>query len=129
MTHKSPKPPSESPALKVVMQPKHTNHQGAIFGGVILSLIDQAAWVEALRQCSRRYVSVAMDKVEFKQPVYQGDILSLWGRTVSIGTTSIRVHINVRAFRPELGDEIAVTQAEVVLVSVDESGKPTPIAQ
>ncbi len=125
----TPKPHSETPAIKVVMQPKHTNHQGAIFGGVILSLIDQAAWIEALRQSPQRYVTVAMDKVEFKQPVFQGDILSLWGRTVSIGTTSIRVHLDVRAFRPELGDEIAVTEAEVVLVSIDSEGKPTPIAQ
>ncbi len=123
----TPKPPSSTPAIKVVMQPRHTNHQGAIFGGVLLSLIDQAAWIEALRQCNRRYVTVAMDKVEFHKPVLQGDILSLWGSTERIGTTSIRVHIDVTAFRTGTGEEITVTAAEVTLVAIDEQGKPTRI--
>ena len=107
--------------------PGHTNPQGSVFGGVLLSLIDQAAWVEALRQSNRRWVTVAFEKVEFHDPVCVGDILSLFGETLKIGRTSLRVHVRVEAFRPSTGKQISVTSGEVVLVSITDSGKPTPI--
>ncbi|HBS29450.1 MAG TPA: acyl-CoA thioesterase [Phycisphaerales bacterium] len=110
------------------MMPRDTNPQGTIFGGVILSLIDQAAWIEALRQCNRRYVTVAMDSVEFHHPVLVGDILSLWATTERVGRTSMRVKVEVRAMRPDAGTDISVTTAFVVFVAVDEQGRPTPIA-
>lgn len=125
----NPLPPGTSPAIRTVMMPRDTNPQGSIFGGVLLSLIDQAAWIEALRQSNRRYVTVAVNTVEFKQPVMVGDILSLWATTKKIGRTSINVHVDVRANRPESHqDDIPVTAADVVLVAVDEHGKPTMIS-
>ena len=67
-----PKPPSTEPAIRVVMMPRETNAQGTIFGGVILSLIDQAAYVEANRQAHHLYVTVAMNAVEFRLGVFSG---------------------------------------------------------
>lgn len=122
-----PKPPSDIPAIRVVMMPRDTNPQGTIFGGVLLSLIDQAAWIEALRQCHRKYVTVAMDSVEFHQPVLVGDILSLWATTERIGRTSMGVKVEVKALRPAAGTEVPVTTANVAFVAVDDHGKPTPI--
>ena len=123
-----PLPPSTSPAIRTVMMPRDTNPQGSIFGGVILSFIDQAAWIEALRQANRRYVTVAINTVEFTQPVLVGDILSLWATTKKIGRTSITVHVDVRANRPTTSqDDIAVTSADVVMVAVDATGKPVVI--
>ncbi len=122
-----PKPPATTPAIRVVMMPQDTNPQGTIFGGVILSLIDQAAWIEALRQAGLRYVTVAFEKIEFHKPVEVGDILSLWATTVRLGTTSIRVRVEVKAFRPMQGIEADVTSGEVVMVAVDEEGKPRAI--
>lgn len=111
------------------MMPRDTNPQGSIFGGVLLSLIDQAAWIEALRQANRRYVTVAINTVEFKQPVLVGDILSLWATTIRIGRTSVTVHVDVRANRPETNQsEIPVTAADVIMVAVDGTGSPVPIA-
>lgn len=122
-------PASTTPAIRTVMMPRDTNPQGTIFGGVILALIDQAAWIEALRQANRRYVTVAINTVEFKQPVLVGDILSLWATTIRIGRTSITVHVDVRANRPESTEsEIPVTVADVVLVAIDPTGKPVEIA-
>ncbi|MBL8744725.1 MAG: acyl-CoA thioesterase [Phycisphaerae bacterium] len=121
-------PPSTSPAIRTVMMPRDTNPQGSIFGGVLLSLIDQAAWIEALRQANRRYVTVAINTVEFKQPVLVGDILSLWATTRKIGRTSITVHVDVRANRPETHqDDIPVTAADVVMVALDHAGRPMVI--
>ncbi len=121
------KPTSTTPAIKVVMMPQDTNPQGTVFGGVILSLIDQAAWIEALRQAALRYVTVAFEKVEFHRPVEVGDVLSLWADTMRIGRTSIRVRVVVKAFRPRLNSEIEVTSGEVVMVAVGEDGTPREI--
>lgn len=120
-------PPSNTPAIRLIMMPKDTNAQGSVFGGTILSLIDQAAFVEAWRQKNHRYVTVAMDAVEFHEPVYVGDILSLWAQTTRVGRTSIGVHVEVRALRRGSGSETRVTQADVTLVAIDEAGRPTPV--
>lgn len=123
-----PLPPSTIPAIRQVMMPRDTNPQGSIFGGVLLSLIDQAAWIEALRQANRRYVTVAINAVEFKQPVLVGDILSLWATTTRIGRSSVTVHVDVRANRPDRNeDDIPVTSADVVMVAVGTDGKPVEI--
>lgn len=121
------KPPSEIPAIRQVMMPEHTNPQGQIFGGVILSLIDQAAFVEALRQCNHKYATVAFKGVEFHQPVLVGDILSLYAETTRIGSTSITTHVKVRAYRPEDAVTIDVTSADVTMVAINSQGRPIPI--
>lgn len=110
------------------MLPRDTNGQGTIFGGVILSLIDQAAYVETSRQAPHRYVTVKFDEVQFHKPVFVGDVLSLYATTTRIGRTSIEVDIRVCARRRECADQtIEVTQARVVLVAVDEQGNPIPV--
>ena len=124
-----PKPPSSEPAIRVVMMPRDTNGQGTIFGGVILSLIDQAAYVEAMRQAHRRYVTIAVHDVIFHQPVFVGDVLTLYADTTKVGRTSITTHVRVvagRRRRPEAA--VDVTDAEVVMVAVNDLGKPVPIA-
>ncbi len=108
--------------------PADTNPQGAIFGGRLLSLIDQAAFVEAIRQANKRYVTVAFDGVEFHRPVHVGDVLSLFAVTKRVGKTSMRIEVKVEAFRPSEGYSIDVTTAQVVVVAVDQEGRPTPIA-
>lgn len=128
MSHAPPLPPSPIPAIRVVMMPRDTNPQGTIFGGVLMSLIDQAAFIEAMRQAPHRYVTVSMETVEFKRPVLVGDVLSLWANTERIGRTSIRVRVDVRASRRGVTDEIDVTSGVATLVAVDELGGPVPIA-
>ena len=120
------KPPSQLPAIRVVMMPRDTNPQGSIFGGVLLSLIDQAAYVEARRQAEHLYVTVAMNGVEFHKPVYVGDVLSLWAETTRIGRTSISVQVTVQTTHP--GDVVMkVTEAEVTLVAIDQQGRKVAV--
>ncbi len=122
------KPPGTEPAIRVVMMPRDTNPDGTIFGGVILSLMDQAAYIEAMRQVHHRYVTVAFKEVEFRKPVYMGDVLSLYGETVRIGRTSVTIHVRVCASRRTAPNEVAeVTEGEVVFVSVDENDRPVPV--
>ncbi len=125
---KALKSPSREPSIKMVMMPRDTNAEGSIFGGVILSLIDQAAYVEAVRQAHARYVTVAMHTVEFHQPVFVGDVLSLYADATKCGKSSLTIHVRVCARRRNNPDEtIKVTEAEVVFVAVDEAGKPVPV--
>jgi acyl-CoA thioesterase YciA len=117
------------PAIKVLLLPKDTNALGTIFGGVILSNIDLASAVEARKAAPHRYVTKAMREVEFHAPVFLGDVVSFYTEAVRIGHTSITVKVTVIAERwgGGRGEEVKVTEAEVVLVAVDENGRPRPI--
>ncbi len=117
------------PAIKVLLLPKDTNALGTIFGGVILSHIDLASAVEARKTAPRRYVTKAMREVEFHEPVFLGDVVNFYTETVRVGSSSLTVRVSVEAERwgQGCGEHVKVTEAEVVLVAVDEAGRPTPI--
>ena len=118
------------PAIRVLMMPRDTNAQGTIFGGVILSYIDQAGAIEARRQGCGRMVTVAMDKVAFHEPVQVGDLVSFWTETKRIGTTSITTHVTVQAVHStDPSTNVTVTEAQVVYVNIDLEGKPVAITR
>ena len=104
--------PTQVPAIKVLLLPKDTNALGTIFGGVILSHIDLASAVEARKTATHRYVTKAMNAVEFHAPVFVGDLVNFFTETTRVGRTSITVK---------------VTEAEVVLVAVGPDGVPVLI--
>jgi acyl-CoA thioesterase YciA len=121
-------------AIQVVMMPRDTNPHGTIFGGVILSYIDQAGAIGARREVVRAggeppaVATVAMNRVEFKRPVLVGDVVRFLTRPVRMGRTSITMHVSVEAERG--GGVVQVTEAEVVYVAVDLSTperKPRPL--
>ena len=114
--------------LRVTMLPRDTNAHGTIFGGVILSHIDLAGGIAASRQAARKFVTRAMREVEFIAPVYVGDVVSFYATVLHCGTTSIRIKVSVEAERgQEPRQRVKVTEAEVVYVAVDGSGKPVPL--
>lgn len=116
------------PALRVLMMPRDTNAHGTVFGGVILSYIDQAAAVATRDYPPYRFVTAAMDRIAFKHPVFVGDLLSLYARVLKIGRTSILIQVEVDARRfADPTQTVRVTQAELVYVAVDDQGRPTPI--
>jgi len=118
------------PAIRVLMMPRDTNAHGTIFGGVILSYIDQAGAIEARRQGSRLMLTISMDKIVFHEPVFVGDLVSFWTETLRIGTTSITVKVICEAIRGnDLEKKVMVTEAQVVYVNVGDDGKPMPIAR
>ncbi len=118
----------DRPALRVMMMPRDTNAHGTIFGGVILSHIDHAGAIEARHNAGHAYVTVAMDAVQFKRPVFVGDVLSFCTETLGVGRTSVRVRVTVWADRwnPPY-ERVQVTQAEVTYVAVDDERRPVPI--
>ncbi|HYT94959.1 MAG TPA: hotdog domain-containing protein [Gemmataceae bacterium] len=119
-------------AIQAVMMPRDTNPLGSIFGGVILSYIDQAGAVGARREvvlaggAAPFLVTVAVNRVEFKQAVLVGDVVRFLTRRVRLGRTSITMHIRVEADRA--GETLHVTDAEVVYVGIDPSTpEPRPV--
>jgi acyl-CoA thioesterase YciA len=135
-------------SLRIVMMPKDANPiptvtpeigahalYSTIFGGVILSYIDMAGAIAAGREVSLRggraglaYLTVAINRVEFKKPVLVGDVVSFKTTCVKIGRTSITMHISVEAERGR--EQMQVTEAEVVYVGVDPASaehRPIPL--
>lgn len=121
-------------ALKVMMMPRDTNPYGTIFGGVILSYIDQAGAIGARFEIARHdfptqdLVTVAMKSVEFHESVFVGDCVSFWTELRSIGKTSITMHITVETDRDS--EVSKLTEADVTYVSVKTEGhtrRPVPI--
>lgn len=116
-------------AIRLTMMPRDTNAHGTVFGGIILSYIDVAGGVESIRHTKHnRFVTVAMKEVIFHEPVYIGDLVSFYAKTVRVGNTSITVHVDVEAERfGTPGVIVKVTEAEVVFVAIDEYGKKVMI--
>jgi len=121
-------------AIQVVMMPRDTNPFGTIFGGVILSYIDQAGAIGARREVVRAggqppvLVTVALNRVEFHQPVLVGDVIRFLTRVLRIGRTSITMQVNVEVDRNK--EVLQVTEAEVVYVGIDPNTperKPKPL--
>ena len=111
------------------MMPRDTNAHGTIFGGVLLSYIDQAGAIEAARQVCQKIVTVAMNGVVFHQPVYVGDVVSFITSVKRLGRTSITVAVEVfstRMMGPSI-EEVKVTEAELTFVAIDDKGQPTPL--
>jgi acyl-CoA thioesterase YciA len=118
-------------AIRLTMMPRDTNAHGTVFGGIILSYIDVAGGVESIRHTKHnRFVTVAMKEVIFHQPVYIGDLVSFYARTLKVGNTSITVHVDVEAERfGTPGVVVKVTEAEVIFVAIDGSGKKVKIGK
>ena len=116
------------PSIRVTMMPRDTNPVGTIFGGVILSYLDLAGGIEARKHAKKVFVTVAMRGVEFIAPVYVGDLVSFYTRTLKLGRTSVTVDVVVEATRHEgSGESARVMEAEVVYVAVDENRRPIAI--
>ena len=122
------RPCNQEPAIRVVMMPRDTNPMGTIFGGIILSYIDQAGAVEFRKRSDKKMVTVAMHEVKFIAPVLVGDLVSFYTETVKIGNSSLTARVTVEAKRGQAPHEtVRVTQAEVVYVAVDDRGNPVPV--
>ena len=109
-------------AIRLTMMPRDTNAHGTIFGGVILSYIDVAGGVEAVRHTGHdRFVTVAMKECIFHEPVFVGDLVSFYATTTKVGNTSITIKVIVESERfGSHGQSVRVTEAEVVYVAINQ---------
>jgi len=110
-----------------IVMPEDTNHRGNIFGGRVLSLIDKASAVAAMRHCHMPVVTASIDRVDFLAGAKEGSILILEAVLDAVFRTSMEVGVTVFAEDPLSGARHLTCRAFVTLVAVDEAGRPMPV--
>ncbi|MCS7273215.1 MAG: acyl-CoA thioesterase [Fimbriimonadales bacterium] len=123
-----PRTPSETAVtLTQVMNPEHANPLGNVHGGWILKLIDEAGSIVASRHARHPAVTVEIDSVSFREPVYVGNLVHVQARIVRAWRTSMEVEAIVEAEDPLTGERRITSHAYLVYVALDRAGRPTPV--
>jgi acyl-CoA thioesterase YciA len=115
--------------IRVTAMPADTNPNGDIFGGWVVSLMDNAGGVTARNTAQGRTVTVAIDAMAFLRPVRVGDVLCVYTSLERVGRTSMTIHIEAWAQRFLTRREEKVTNATFTYVAVDDAGRPRPVAR
>ena len=113
--------------LMEIVYPEDTNSQGTLFGGHALSLMDRLAFIVASRHTRMPVVTACSEKVEFRAPVKQGELVELTGTITRQGGTSLRIRIDMHREDLLSGDRSLCTTGEFVMVAVDDDGRPSVI--
>ncbi len=115
------------PAVRTLAMPADTNSAGDIFGGWLMSQMDIAGEITARQRARSRVVTVAIDGMEFHQPVYVGDVVSCYTEIERVGKSSLTIHIEAVAMRGISGESVKVTEGTFVYVALDKNGRPCPV--
>ena len=107
--------------------PNMANNMGNVFGGVILSLVDRVAAVAATRHARRPCVTVSVDQVDFKEPIYLGELVTAQASVNFTGRTSMEVGVRIESENLLTGKRRWTNSCYVTYVAVDERGKPTEV--
>lgn len=126
-------PPSEETGprgdlcTRTLAMPADTNANGDIFGGWLLSQMDIAGGIAASKVARSRTVTVSIDAMNFRKPVYVGDLVSVHANLVRVGRTSMTIHLEAWVVRRKETKPILVTDGNFTYVAIDEEGRPQPI--
>ena len=123
-----PRTPSASEgSVSELMMPQHVNNLGHVFGGVVLSLVDRAAAVVAMRHAGQECVTVSIDRVDFREPIYAGELVTCLARVTFVGRTSMEVGVRVVAENLFSGDSRHTNTCFLTFVAIDPHGRPVPV--
>jgi acyl-CoA thioesterase YciA len=120
-------PPAGEPAIRVLAMPADTNPNGDIFGGWLMSQMDVAGAVVAIRRANGRVATIAVDAMTFARPVFVGDQVSVYGTIEKVGRTSIAVRVEAFATRGRLGEMVKVTSGLFTYVAIDDQRRPQAV--
>ena len=111
-----------------LIRPTHINHYGRLFGGELLRWIDELAGIVARRHSNAIITTAAIDNLQFKAPVYAGQMVVLVGKITYTGTSSMEVRVDT--YTEDLdGIRRVINRAYIVMVAIDEDGKPIPVPE
>ena len=119
--------PRGEPTVRLVAMPRDTNANGDIFGGWVLSQMDQAGGIAAAERARGRVVTIAIEAMSFIRPVKVGDVLCVYTAVDQVGRTSLKIHIEAWARRFHTHHREKVTDATFTFVAIDEAGRPRPV--
>ncbi|MCO7723632.1 MULTISPECIES: acyl-CoA thioesterase [Myroides] len=112
--------------FKVVF-PDTTNHHNTMFGGRVIMMMTETAFMTATRFCRKNFVIVSSDKIDFSKPIPAGSLVEMVGEVESIGTTSIRIRVNVYREKMREDERIQVVTGVFTLVALNDNFKPISI--
>jgi len=122
------KPPSASRTVLVqLMGPRDANNMGYVHGGWIMKLVDEAGALACIRHARRRVVTVAVDRMDFRQPIRLGDLVTLTAEVSYVGRTSMETEVHVTAENPVTGECTVTNMAYLVYVAPGEDGRPVAV--
>jgi uncharacterized protein (TIGR00369 family) len=110
-----------------LLMPQHVNNLGHVFGGVILSMVDRAAAVAAMRHSGKACVTVSIDRVDFREPIYSGELVTCSAQVNYAGRTSMEVGVRVEAENLLTGTRRHTNTCYLTFVAINEQGEPTPV--
>jgi acyl-CoA thioesterase YciA len=119
--------PNGDLSIRTLAMPADTNANGDIFGGWLLSQMDLGGGIFASKFAKSRTVTVAIEAMNFRKPVYVGDLVSVHANLVKVGRTSITVHIEAWVLRRRETHSILVTDGNFTYVAIDDQGHPQEI--
>jgi uncharacterized protein (TIGR00369 family) len=109
------------------MQPEHANNHGNVHGGWIMKLVDEAGALACMRHAQQRVVTVAVDRMTFRQPIRIGDLVTLTAEVSYVGRTSMEAEVQVVAENPIAGGAMTTNTAYLVYVALDVKGRPVEV--
>ncbi|MFK8034847.1 MAG: acyl-CoA thioesterase [Hyphomicrobiales bacterium] len=115
--------------VRTMAMPADTNANGDIFGGWVMSRMDQAGGIAGVERAMGRVVTIAVDSMTFIQPVKVGDVLCVYCDIEKVGRTSMKIHVEAFAKRFLTGERNKVTDAIFTFVAIDEEGLPRPVPE
>ncbi len=113
--------------LAQLMQPIHANNHGNVHGGEVMRLVDEAGALACMRHAGHRVVTVAVDRMTFRQPIHLGDLVTLTAEVSYVGRTSLEAEVVVTAENPVTGECVYTNIAYLVYVALDSDGKPVSV--
>ena len=127
MSETPPDLPHGELTVRLIAMPADTNANGDIFGGWVLSQMDQAGGIAAVERAQGRVVTIAVEAMTFIRPVKVGDVLCVYTNVDSVGRTSMKLHIEAWAQRFRTHVREKVTVATFTFVAIDDEGRPRPV--
>ena len=117
---------SESRVTKAVFPPT-TNHHNTLFGGTALAWMDEVSFIAATRFCRLPLVTVSSDRIDFKHAIPAGSIVELVGRVIRVGTTSLKVEVNIYVESMYHDGREKAVSGVFSFVAVGADNKPIPV--
>ncbi len=120
-------PNDSASEISELMMPGDVNNLGQVFGGVVLSMVDRAAAVTAMRHARQPCVTISINQVDFKEPIYTGEFVTCSARVNYVGRTSMEIGVRVVAEHPITGRRRNTNDCFLTFVAIDEGGRPAPV--
>jgi uncharacterized protein (TIGR00369 family) len=129
VTHdlKSRSPKNSEALVSELMMPHQVNNHGNVFGGVVLSMVDRAAGVAAMRHSGKPCVTVSIDRVDFKEPIFTGELVTCLARVNYVGRTSMEIGVKVEAENLLAGTKRHTNTCFLTFVAIDSHHRPVPV--